>query len=116
MRHTMKGIIATLAVVLASAALAASAGASRGPGLATRTATELGQRVPGYAALATRTPTELGQRVPGYAAPTAEVRAFDWGDAAIGAGVVVALGFGGFVLVRTRRHPSGSAESPLTSA
>ncbi len=130
MSNATKGIIGTLAVVLAALALAPGAAA-----LATRTPTELGQRVPkwgesggttngspdapGAAALATRTPTELGQRVPTWGESGGTTSGFDWGDAAVGAAMMVGLGvvgFGGLVLVNRRRQMEHGSDSRLASA
>jgi hypothetical protein len=115
MSHTHKRMIATLAALLAAAALGPGAGvASAGAGPEERTPTELGQAVgePGEqesaaTRLFSRTPTELGQRVTPSAIPAVESSGFDWDDAAIGAGAALALvGLGGCVgilLVRRRR-------------
>jgi nitroreductase len=97
MSRTRKMIMGTVASALAAAALAPSALAAESGGFNERTATELGQAVgePEYGSAATalysRTPTELGQSVPPPATQTVQSSGFDWGDAAIGAGAVVAL-------------------------
>ena len=96
MSNATKGIIGTLAVVLAALALA-----------------------PGAAALATRTPTELGQRVPKWGESGGTTSGFDWGDAAVGAAMMVGLGvvgFGGLVLVNRRRQKEHGSDSRLASA
>ena len=113
-------IIATLAAVSAAAALAPAASVAD-TGVGERTQAELGQAVGepaqdgNAAANAThsRTPTELGQRVsasvaPGATSATTDPSGFDWGDAAIGAGGMLALiGLGGalaVVLANRRGH------------
>jgi hypothetical protein len=117
MSRTQRKIIGALATVLATSALAPAtsiAGQSATAptnDLTDRTPTELGQAVgepgeAGSAALGTRfarTPTELAQRVlPAAAADETASSGFDWGDAAIGAAAVLALGLaaaGGLVLM-----------------
>jgi hypothetical protein len=119
MSRTPNKTIATLIAVLATAVLApAASAASTGPG--ERTQTELGQAVGEPAqqgstaanAEYSRTSTELGQSVPTTVAPDVEpAGGFNWGDAAIGAGAMLALiGLGGslaVVLVNRRRHALG---------
>ena len=97
MRQATKGLIATLAIVLVTGFLASPAAAqSSAPG-----------------DLATRTPTELGQRVDNYSLWAAQ-DGFDWGIAAIAGGFVVAIGLG--ALVVARRHRAGDTPRPLASA
>jgi hypothetical protein len=136
MSRTQNKVIGALAAVLAAAALLPTAGLARpsasapeipGGGLSDRSVTELGQAVgePGDegSAAATarysRTPTELAQRVAPSVTPDVASSGFDWGDAAIGAGAVLALGltgFGGLVLMDRRRHTTGSARVPAISS
>ena len=74
---------------------------------------------PGAVALATRTPTELGQRVPKWGESGGTTNGFDWGDAAVGAAMMVGLGvvgFGGLVLVNRRRQMEHGSDSRLASA
>jgi hypothetical protein len=118
MSRTRNKIIATLVAVLVTAALAPAASASS-TGLSERTQTELAQAVGEPAdqesgaatARYSRTPTELGQRVATSVARDVKPDGFDWGDAAIGAGAMLALiGLGGslaVMLVSRRRHALG---------
>lgn len=120
-------VVGTLSVLLATAAMTPSisfAQADRGP--YERTATELGQAIgePGEqdsaaTALYARTPTELGQRVASSAAPDGDSSGFDWGDAAIGGGAVLALGaitLGGVALASRRTHLIRRPSSPAVSS
>ena len=126
-RTTRKMIIGTLAAALAATALApAVVVAQSNGGPSERTATELGQAVgePGEqgseaTALYPRTPTELGQRVAPSATPAVESSGFDWGDAAIGAGAVVALGLiavGGVAMASRRPRVRAGSSSPAVSS
>ena len=120
-------LIGTLAAALAAAALAPTTVVAQSSGDANqRTATELGQAVgePGEqgsaaTALYSRTPTELAQRVAPSATPAAESSGFDWGDAAIGAGAVVALGliaFGSVAMVSRRTRVGRASSTPAVSS
>jgi hypothetical protein len=114
-------IMGMLAAALAAAALATSALAAESGGDPNqRTATELGQAVgepelgSQATALYSRTPTELGQSVPPSATQTVESSGFDWGDAAIGAGAVVALlvlAVAGVAITRRRAGLTGRPPS-----
>ncbi len=137
-RH--QGAALALGALLIVGALASSAFAQT-----ERTVTELGQRVPSSAfAEAERTATELGQRVPAgesvstvllrrdssqaeplianvgptpYASPYASADVFDWGDAAIGAGIALVLGAAGLggVFLLGRRRADRAAEFPVAA-
>jgi hypothetical protein len=90
--------------------------ASDANGLAQRTPTELGQSTQADG-LAQRTPTELGQSTQFASSPTiapSNADAFDWGDAALGAGagmVLIALGGIGLRAVRRRTPVSPSVST-----
>jgi hypothetical protein len=127
MRRTRNRVIGSLAVALATAALVPTAAAAQfNGGLSERTATELGQAVgePGEqgseaTALYSRTPTELGQRVAPSAPPAVGSSGFDWGDAAIGAGTVVALGLiavGGVAMANRRARVGAGPSRPAVSS
>ena len=133
MKHPRSlGTALALVAFLVVGALASSAHAQSND--ATRTPTELGQSVPTAQFnrdLATRTPTELGQAAPtghsvtvamrrdasqaepflasvGPTTTSASSDGFDWGDAAIGAAIMlglVAVGLGGVALLSRRRRP-----------
>jgi hypothetical protein len=82
---------------------------------AARTDTELGQAVgePAEAVVGTasRTTTELAQRVDSQPPSGDPAAGFDWGDAGIGAATALALAalaFGGFALLGRRRTITGS--------
>jgi len=136
MSRTRNNVIGILAAVLVATAVTPAASVAQlgatapehpvsGPG--DRTATELGQAVgePGddgaaaANARASRTPTELAQQVaPSPVAPGVATSGFDWGDAAIGAGAVLALGlaaFGGLVLIDRRRSTTSSRVPAVTT-
>jgi hypothetical protein len=125
MNRTRNRLIGTLAAALAATALAPTAVLARSNGANERTATELGQAVgepgnqgSGATALYSRTPTELGQRVAQSATPNVESSGFDWGDAAIGAGTVVALGLialGGVSMTSRRAGVGRGSSSPAVS-
>ena len=136
MSRTRNNVIGILAAVLVATAVAPAASvAHRGAAapeypvseLGDRTATELGQAVgkPGddgaaaANARASRTPTELAQQVaPSPVAPGVATSGFDWGDAAIGAGAVLALGlaaFGGLALIDRRRSTTSSRVPAVTT-
>jgi hypothetical protein len=126
MNRTRNKIIGTLAAAVAVAALAPTAVMAQSSGDPNqRTTTELGQAVGEPAqqdsaatALYSRTPTELGQRVGLSGTSTVESSGFDWGDAGIGAGVVVALALvalGGVAIV-SRRTRVGGSSSPAVSS
>jgi hypothetical protein len=126
MSRARNRIIGTLAAGVAAAAMAPTAVVAQSSGaLNERTATELGQAVgepgnqgSGATALYSRTPTELGQRVAQSATPNVESSGFDWGDAAIGAGTVVALGLialGGVSMTSRRAGVGRGSSSPAVS-
>jgi hypothetical protein len=90
--------------------------------LTERTPTELAQRqsTPVSATSITeRTPTELAQRqstpvstnLTPTSSPAAESGGFDWGDAAIGAGAVLALGLSSAAIVAVARRQRRSTPS-----
>jgi hypothetical protein len=127
MTRIQNRIIGPLAAAAAVAALAPTAVAAQSSGDPNeRTATELGQAVgePGgpasaATALYERTPTELGQTVSQSATPSAESSGFDWGDAAIGAGAVTALGlitFGGIAITSRRTGVGRGPGDPAVSS
>jgi hypothetical protein len=131
MRRITKHASLILALALAVAALvpsvagayvhAESGAGDQAYGITERTPTELAQRqsVPQPAGITERTPTELAQR---HAAPASALSepapsqatgpgGFDWGDAAIGAGVALALGVTGagiVVVIRRQRRSTPS--------
>jgi hypothetical protein len=125
MTRTHRKTVGTLAAVLAAAALAPGASFAQSTGPHERTATELGQAVGetadqdrAAALVHSRTPTELGQRVAAPATPSVESSGFHWGDAAVGAGVVLTLGltaFGGVALARRRGDGVRESSSPVVS-
>jgi hypothetical protein len=126
MRGITKQTSLILALALAVAALVPSVGSAyvrasggagaednaQASGISERTPTELAQRQSAPASgISERTPTELAQRqsVPVTAISTpassaAESGGFDWGDAAIGAGAVLALGLSGAAIVMVARQ------------
>ena len=127
MNPTRSKIMGMLAAALAAVAVvptAVIAESSDDPNQ--RTATELGQAVgePGEQgnaapAIYSRTPTELAQRVAQSATPTEESSGFHWGDAAIGAGAVVALGliaFGGVAMLSRRTRVGRASSTPAVSS
>ena len=136
MSRTRNNVIGILAAVLVATAVTPAASVAQlgatAPeypvsGLGDRTATELGQAVgePGddgaaaANARASRTPTELAQQVaPSPVAPGVATSGFDWGDAAIGAGAVLALGlvaFGGLALIDRRRSTTSARVPAVTT-
>jgi hypothetical protein len=88
-----------------------------------RTGTELGQavgepNVSGLPGTASRTTTELAQRVEPQPSPGDRAGGFDWGDAAIGAAAALGLGAIAFagVTVLGRRRTVGDSRVPVPSS
>jgi hypothetical protein len=109
--------LAALALGPASSlAMYSSGAADPGDQVGARTDTELGQAVgeptePVAVGTASRTTTELAQRVESQPPLGEPAAGFDWGDAAIGAVTALALAaaaFGGFALLGRRRTITGS--------
>jgi hypothetical protein len=133
MRGITKQMSLILALALAVAALVPSVGSAyvrvsggagaednaQASGISERTPTELAQRQSApTGGITERTPTELAQRqsapvsatsIPA-SSPSTE-SGFDWGDAAIGAGVVLVLGLSGAAIVAVARHHRRSTPS-----
>ena len=115
MRRAPTKTIATLAAVLAVAALVPATSVAQPDSRPfERTATEFGQAVgepgdPGQSAgnaLSSRTTTELAQNAWPSAVLGGDESGFRWGDAAIGAGTMLlaltVVGLGGFAALRRR--------------
>jgi hypothetical protein len=132
--RTRSKTIGSLAAVLAVAALVPAAAIAEAD--ASRAPTEFAQRTGPSSSLTHRTPSEISHQralmqIPSVrravrrererlisAVPASETGGFQWGDAAIGAGAMLAVtlgAFGGVALVRRRKHlirkPSRSAVS-----
>jgi hypothetical protein len=98
--------IATAAVLVPASAIARTSVSAGSPEVSAQTPSHpVGQGpVAGATAGTTATPTQSAS-----AAGTSD--GFDWGDAAIGAGVIVALGLTGFGIVALVRHRRSAALS-----
>jgi hypothetical protein len=134
MRRITKQASLILALALAVAALVPSVGSAytradggagaedtaQASGVTERTPTELAQRQSAPAGgITERTPTELAQRQSApvsaistpASSPATENGGFDWGDAAVGAGVVLVLGLSGVAIVAVARRQRRSTPS-----
>jgi hypothetical protein len=123
MRGITKQASLILALALVAAALVPSVGTAyvqagsgaedQTDGITQRTPTELAQRQSDpVSGITQRTPTELAQRQSDpvnaistpASSPATENGGFDWGDAAIGAGGMLALGLSGAAIVTVARQ------------
>jgi hypothetical protein len=115
MRGIKKQASLILALALAVAALVPSVGSAY-----TRAESGAGVQDNGQpSGITERTPTELAQRQSApvsatstpASSPASESGGFDWGDAAIGASVVLALGLSGAAIVAVTRRQRRSTPS-----